>query len=384
MSSTGRLTSRKNARLAVAFLLAASGGAIISAGKVYAANGIRSVSALKSDSRAHDSVAVTNTTSVPLAGGGQGTTVTLENGTSIQYEIPPSGFNPIAASASALQLYCFPAKPAGGGALTVWNNAMSHWRSAPVPDLSFSSTPLMAPPNATTSQTNNITPNPLSVISNQPWAGFVNDSSVNEFLGSEGEFNVPTVTDTSACNYPRLGLWTGIGGEQGSFLIIQSGIVFNDAGSYHPPSSDWEGFFQYFDFANYTGIGVTDLIAKDHKSWTIVPGHEMWSVTTYDPANYTATWFLEDVTNGNSATFSYSVPTFYDGTSAEAIDEQSGGQHADASRVNWIYVETQFPHGDWQPLSSYAQNKYIGLYATPSTLSTTDNTSWNVTNDSGC
>ncbi len=375
------------ARSVVAFSLAASGAAIFSAGQGGAVSEIRSTSTLKGHLHALAAVAITNTTSVPLAGGGEGTTITLGDGSSIQYEIPPSGFKPLMASASTLQLYGFPAKPTGGSALANWDSALSLWRSAPVPNLTFSSTPLMPLSSATTAQTTSVGPGPLSVISSQPWAGFVNDSSSNtEFSGAEGDFNVPTVTNTSSCSYPQLGLWTGIGGQQGSELIIQSGVILNKGFAQNPPPSAWQSFFEYYDQGNLTGIGVTDLIAADNESWSIVPGHEMWSVTTYNPATYQATFFLEDLTTGQSATYTVSgLAAYYDGSSAEAIDEQVYGDHADASQVNWTYVETQYSaHGDWQPLSSYAQNKYYGYYASPSTLSTTDNTSFYVTNNSGC
>lgn len=318
-----------------------------------------------------------------LSDGGTRTTINLSGGEVLQYSVPPTGFNPTSASASQLQEYGFPARPSGGEALNLWLKAMSVPLLDESAHMSLVLTPLSQVANGAPGTQVGGTQNTYSNIN---WGGFDAKGSSTTYGGAQGYFNVPAVTNTSACSVPYFSIWSGIGGGIGSSSLIQSGLIYNLNGVTDPTSADWSSFIEFlYGSVNH---GPTDLIALAGKSWHVNTADTMLTQTTYTTSNRgTGNFYLEDASTGQYASYSVTdISAYYDGSTAETIQESHSGYPFDAGTVSWLYVSQQLASsGSWQPLlSASATDKFYGYYSSPSTLSSSDNTSYTMTSNPDC
>ena len=332
-----------------------------------------------SPERAHQ-LGLLGTTSVDqLADGGSLTTIPLESGLILRYAIPPAGFNPLTANGSQLLEYGFPARPSDVQSLALWSQAMSAPLKNEAPAFNLVLTPLSTLAIPTT-------PSRAQNTYNGNWGGYTAKGSSSTYSGSQGYFNVPTVTNTSSCSTPYFSIWSGIGGGVGSSSLIQSGLIYNLAGVSYPNSADWSSFIEFlYGSVNH---GPTDLIALAGKSWTVHTADTIFTQTTYSSASRgTATFYLEDASTGQYASYSIiNMNVYYDGSTAETIQESHNGYPFKDSGVSWLYVSQQLAsNGSWQPLlSASATDKYIGYYSSPSAMSSSDNTSNSMSSTASC
>lgn len=320
-----------------------------------------------------------------LNDGGTRTTITLSSGEVIQYSVPPAGFNPTSASASQLQEYSFPARPSGGEALILWLKAMSMPLLDESAHMSLVLTPLSQVANG---EPGNQASGTQNTYTNMNWGGFDAKGSSTTYSGAQGYFNVPAVTNTTACSVPYFSIWSGIGGGIGSSSLIQSGLIYNLNGVTDPTSADWSSFIEFFYGSGSVNHGPTDLIALAGKSWNVNTADTMLTQTTYTTSNRgTGNFYLEDASTGQYASYSVTnINAYYDGSTAETIQEGHSGYPFDAGTVSWLYVSQQLAsNGSWQPLlSASATDKFYGYYSSPSTLSSSDNTSYTMTSNPDC
>jgi hypothetical protein len=136
----------------------------------------------------------------------------------------------------------------------------------------------------------------------------------------------------------------------------------------------------------FTPIQGTLTVAA-HKSWHVNTGDTMYSQTTYSsPSGGTAFLYLEDQTSGQFANVTLTgVSAYYDGTTGDAFVENHPNFPFAISQINWQYDTVELSaSGIWDPILSVPQNKYIGIYSAPSTLSTIHNTSFNINSTYAC
>jgi hypothetical protein len=223
-----------------------------------------------------------------------------------------------------------------------------------------------------------------TTFSGQPVSGFDATGSAGTYDGASANFNIPTVTNTLLCTTPYFSIWTGLGGQDTSRLI-QTGMIYNLGQVPQPNSSDWTSFYELIDSAHNNP--PVNLIIAAGKSWHVNTGDIMYSQTTYSsPSGGTAFLYLEDQTSGLSANVTLTgISAYYDGTTADAFVENHPNFPFVISQINWQYDWAELSaSGIWDPILNVPQNKYIGIYSTPSTLSTTDNTSFNVNSTYKC
>ena len=315
---------------------------------------------------------VSSTNSKILADGGSSTTYTFANGVTMTSFVPPAGFSPLTASASQLAEYGFPPRPEHSSGLSNWNSAMSHATDPYVGTYDFSSQPLSVTDiNQTTHSGGN-------------YSGFDGTGSPGRYDGTQADFSIPTVTNTLLCTTPYFSMWTGLGGIN-SASLLQSGMIYNLGQVSNPNVSDWTGFYELLDSANPNNP-PQNIVVKDGKSWHVNTADTMFSQTTYSSAaGGTVNFYLEDESTGQFApAMMTGVSAYYDGTTADAIVEDQSNFPFKISPIYWIYVSVELSSGVWDPLLSVSQDKWIGFYSAPSTLSTNDNTSFQISSTYNC
>ena len=303
---------------------------------------------------------------------------TLGGSEELMINAPPISFDPLTATPAELRDFGFPDRPTNNGALKLWMNAMSVHLEDISKNVSLIQEPL--------SNFVNVGVKDQSTYVNTNWGGFDAKGAANTFTGVAGMFNVPAVTNSAACPNPYFSIWSGLGGAKGSNSLIQSGLIYNLNAVINPTSADWSSFIEFLNGSS--NHGPVDLIALVGSTWKVHAGDEMLTQTTYTATNRgTASFYLEDVTSGQYASYSViGVSAYYDGTSAETIQESHLSFPFDSSPVHWTYV-SQATGGPstWAPLlSAPATDKFFGIYSSPSTLSSTSDTSYTMTKNGGC
>ncbi len=136
---------------------------------------------------------------VPLPGGGRDYVYQVGSA-EVQFPVPPRGFDPLNARAAQLQGYGFQPRPQGGVALTAWDQIMADCKSTPTPSIALGprmSTPAHQQPVSASVKSGN-------------WAGWLADSSSQEFVATQMNYTQPT-TKSTTCSNSKQAVWTGFG-----------------------------------------------------------------------------------------------------------------------------------------------------------------------------
>jgi Peptidase A4 family len=244
----------------------------------------------------------------------------------LRFAIPPAGFKPLTASAAQLAAYGLPPRPTNAADLASWTKLMSHLTTLVAPDISVSA-----------AQHNNLPQRPsvqaggqagVSTGSTNIWSGYVSKESGSTYYNDVfGEWVQPSISATSCSGATHLS-WVGLGGY-GTAKLIQDGTNQSN-----------QAWYEYLG-AGGTGVSITLLPA----SLGIHSGDTIAAWTSYSAG--TAYWTVEDVTNGKASSASLSsASSFYDGSSAEFIDERTTfgttpSPLADYSATDWTSASAE-------------------------------------------
>jgi hypothetical protein len=218
------------------------------------------------------------------------------NGVENVLHVPPVGFDPMKATDAELAEYGWPARPKDQKGLTGWQNTWGRFK----------------PKVSSEEPTITIMKRSVPDSSGTNWSGYADyyQGDTNKFWQVNGFYNQPDYNVNSPANAEECS-WVGLGGNGNTKPLIQAG-TWN---TYH--GSTYYAFYMYLLGGN-TGVGV-GIMSPSQVSvhpgdsmyadvdWTSNPaGFEVWDWTTF--TNFFVTVDL--------------TPNYYDGESAEFIDER--------------------------------------------------------------
>jgi len=249
-----------------------------------------------------------------LPGGGK-SYVYYVAGHKVMYNVPPKGFNVLAATNQQLREYNLPSKGLLGGTRN-WNRIMGRVRFAAPPAV------LIQGPEKFT----NCPAHPTCTSGN--WSGYVatGHSNYNE-VGAD--YTEPHIS-SSVCSNTAEGTWVGIGGYTSNSLG-QDGTAY---GTGHPHGAWWEVLPALPVYSTWNGSAGDTITATT-----------TWDTTTnkWDFAVIDGSHILNPAEQGGS----------YSGTSAEVITEMPGVALANFGTIPftnaYVYYGSTGRHGIGQP-----------------------------------
>jgi hypothetical protein len=324
------ITAAGSALLAAPLLSgqAAHAAAAPHVGQAKAAQCAATASAAKSTHLAVDQV-------TKVAGGGR-TYVYKIGSRRLTFGVPPTNFDPATATAAQLRAYGFPPRPAAGAERAAWIKAMGTLRHAITPDPSIQSAIRDNIPTAKVTEGKGVTSTSTNI-----WDGYISKVSSSTYYGAaQGEWIEDSIGSSSCSGATHL-TWVGIGGFNSSKLL-QDGTTQSN--------TPW---FEYLG-ANGTGVSITPF----PNSISVKSGDKMEAYDLY--LNGTAYWTVDDLTTGAYTTANLSnMSSYYDGSSAEFIDERTTFSNGPSPLANfgvtdWTQAEaaTSTSYKNMVPLSS--------------------------------
>lgn len=208
---------------------------------------------------------------------------------------PPKGFDPFTASQSQLQQYGFPRRPTNPGGLKSWEQAMKSIKTFIVPE--FKS---MAAKACSFTQSNS--PN---------WSGYISNTS--NATETQGTFTVPNLLNasTSQPDGAEVAVWNGIGGDNNSHLI-QAGA---DAKFHNLTNGVYQTQYLWWE-------ALPDYASMQQISMSTYAGDTIYVSCTYNPSTGFTSFYVEDESTGQVASFSKDTAADYYGGTAEWVTER--------------------------------------------------------------
>jgi hypothetical protein len=221
-----------------------------------------------------------------LPNGGTAYVFKQVDGNLVTAPVPPSGFRPSTATDAQLAEYDFPARPpAGAPGLTEWEQLMASYRQPPIP--SFCNLPTVS-----------------AATPNSHWSGYVATQSSSPFVDAWGNYTQQGIT--ANCSGAQEVSWVGIGGWGGSTSLIQAGTGKTGSG--------YVAWYEYLD-------STYDSHITAYTGSQLHSGDPIHIFISYSTANQQVN--LDVFDNGTEYAFNQHLdPAFYDGSSAEWIDER--------------------------------------------------------------
>lgn len=266
-------------------------------------------------------------------------------GGTVAYEVvPPKGWSPLTATAAELRSYGFPQRPTNAALLAGWQQAFANWKG-------FSSGDVCVRKGVSHAY--------YSTLYSENWSGFASvDGGATQASGTfkQGSF-------VEACPHQSAhGTWAGLGGYKTSRLIQAGTDVF--IGNLNDDYAWWE--ILNHDIPVDTGEVVESL--------EVNAGDTISTSTTYKAASggnqAVAEFSTTNATTGYSeppvivtAVQGYPVADFYDGSTADYIDERTtyNGSLADFRKPASGYISWYDVQANGTPLDAHA---YDGVFMT--------------------
>lgn len=256
----------------------------------------------------------------PLPGGGFGYYYDM-NGTTVEFLVPPAGFQPTTAATSQLKEYGIPLRPANRGGLARWQAEMTNSRPSSPP-------PFLAQTHAHAD----------TVYSNN-WAGYAVTGNGGTFTHAEAWYYEPAFGG-SRCSTNADVTWAGIGG-----YYSNSGALGQD-GTAHGLSGmgDHQAWWEVYPYNNITAVslyGHSGYLFDASTAWVGSGGYYAFYMKDYYSGNYLAFRGYVD---------------HYDGRSAEAITERPSinGSYTYLSNFGTMTVNSSQAQG--VPINDYDPN----------------------------
>ncbi|MHB8262196.1 MAG: G1 family glutamic endopeptidase [Acidimicrobiales bacterium] len=305
-----------------------------------------------------------------LPGGGSLYTYDV-NGSTQEYPVPPNGFDPLTATASQLQEYGFPPRPADPGGLAQWRSVWSHYRSTPTPDVwtvpqgdGLGSSPSQNPvANIIRTVTNGteISENWSGWEATPPGESPGGTADPNPFTSVLAVFVQPP-TPYTPCAQAWESEWVGLGGDYSGAGLIQDGTTIQPSSipGIGPSAYTW------YEYLNGHGSGPSEITTG---SVTVKPGDDIYAYVSYSKTTKKASYLILDEMTGQqqSHTQNNAAP-YYSGTTAELINERPAnpsGQYSplyNFHKADWTLEAAQYKndkHASPQPLNLFKNHKII-------------------------
>ena len=220
--------------------------------------------------------------------------------------VPPASFDPLSASADELAEYGLPPRPTDPASLASWSAEMSRWNRSDDAGLCQLSQPVGS--DALVSTTSAA---PQWAHAGLNWSGYVAKQTTITYIAVQGDYYQAAYHVTSCPNPLLWGTWTGLGGYWGdSGGIIQTGTAVSTSAG---------GSVSYYAW--------TEVYPFPPKTWAQVlvhPGDHLHTYVVYQRSTGKTTMYVADDT---TSTFKSEIETqpsqYYDGRTAEAIDERT-------------------------------------------------------------
>ena len=182
---------------------------------------------------------------------------------------------------------------------------------------------------------------PFYWYENDPhWSGFVVGGQSN--LYSEVKAHIVTPVDRSVtCGDSYWGAWVGIGGYHTESLI-QAGITNN-------PQVAGEYIF-FIEYLNHDNQNLAIYVP----SQSFKAGVNLLISVSFNQTTGRAMFYLIDYSTGKSYTRTTNgdVSSYYDGSSAEWINEKNGPTYFNFGTFNWTQAQVRLLNGTWVDFGS--------------------------------
>jgi Peptidase A4 family len=217
--------------------------------------------------------------------------------------VPPPGFQPLTASPETLRAWGFTPQPTGPGPRAAWVAALRHYR-----------TPTATPTMCVRDHMSNALPTSYN------WSGVVAENASGSLRRVYASARVPTFA-ASCSGRNDLSLWVGVGG------VNSTGLIQN---GYTTTASALQGMAPWWElFDNGNPVPATHTVMLGYDS--VPAGDLVRSDTYYQGSQVNFNW--SDLTTGvtpgqvivkgvSSGGTTYPVSDYYNGSTAEVIDER--------------------------------------------------------------
>lgn len=185
--------------------------------------------------------------------------------------------------------------------------------------------------------------------SNPVWSGFVVGGSSDIYLEVKARITTP-IDRSYSCGYGSWGAWVGLGGYHSSNLI-QAGIT-------NSPTTPGQYTF-FIEYLNELNNNPPIFV----QSQTFSPGADLLISVTYNKTTHKAMFYLMNYSTGNSYTriTNGDVSNYYDGSSAEWINEKNGSTLYNFGTFHWNEAQVKLLNGQW---SDFGDQQGHGLRIT--------------------
>lgn len=263
------------------------------------------------------------------------------------FPVPPDGFDPITASDEALETYGFPPRPENLQDLADWTETMSYYEYTPVPEIEQTEQVHgVFQPAVDYTKGTNLT---NTAMTSANWSGYVAKGGTNAFAQVQGDFVQPTIQSGCSSNTYE-STWVGLGGYN-SQKLVQTGTAMNTV----------NGGRNYYAWYEYLGPGNSNPEIR-FNSITVRAGDRIHCYCSFQRSNGVFNAYIANNTNGTSQSVVLNIPTstYYDGTSAEFINERPMLSNGTSS---WYASLTKYGTTNWTNCQVYlsASNKWVSL-----------------------
>lgn len=250
-----------------------------------------------------------------IAGGGKKYSFALPGGSDEYMTVnePPAGFDPLTATDAELQLWGFPPRPANAEGLETWREMVGSYRRAPIQ------------PGCQRQEERHTY---YGEFLNFRWSGYENDDLFNptKWHAVMGTFYQP-YDHGGSCANSNVASWVGLGGSfSGRFM--QTGTEVEKGNGYAAWIEIYAGNYNFEYYLPFFPIEGTNYIR-------LYAGYNRFIEVAYF-------YITNDHTGQTVLTEWHIGPQFYDGSSAEWIDEAAGDRPLlNFGQINWFTNQVQ-------------------------------------------
>jgi hypothetical protein len=239
--------------------------------------------------------------------------------------IPPASWKPLTASDTELAYYGFPDRPRDPAGLSAWNAEWSHYTRTVVPTMCVGDSAALEPDGAVLDPLGDLLGG--SDVSNAAytsfnWAGVAAKARTN-YTTAYGSMVVPNQAVCAGTQTSEHVAWVGLGAWGGGGKLLQNGL--EQYGSGLTNTLWYEGLNTTYDthivrISSPTAApGQTVNVATKYQSGTVTFSfHNLATGVAANPAFST----MAAYNRSTGALTNVAVSNFYDGRSAEAVDER--------------------------------------------------------------
>src|SRR3954451_12256222 len=278
----------------------------------------------------------------------------------VSQTVPPVGFSPLTATDAQLAFYGYPERPSSAVALQAWRDEFSPanykgFRAIGASDMCVAQGAGYASVDLPDTDPNDILPDTAGEVggtvayrTSHNWAGIV-DTGHTDYNYVYGRMNVPT---HYACSAGQDGhfAWVGLGGlpdANGNWGLMQNATGRDYVDSSYP--------FAWWEVLS-SSVNIAAVLLS-HTSFPVAAGDDISHSTRWEPSyprvafywhDFTQAWSTTVHVHGRSDSGSSSdwtvnghIASYYDGKTAEGIDERPSQTGAGVAKLMRLRQHTQ-------------------------------------------